>query len=421
MTNTNVLTMLPIDQIRFVKELYPRLRQDDAAIERYRAALDRLPPVVVARGGVLVDGYHRWQAHKLEGATELQAEDLGNLTDAEILEESYRRNARHGQQLSKAEKIAAANRLYFSLDGREEERYATIADILSIRSSSARKYTAEARADEQRRKQERAWDLWLDCWTQQTIANELGESKQTINNWLSKRGTEFQDLTPSSLQTRDLWSFGNQENKRTEDGPFFGRLPRELVENLLWFYTEPGDIVVDPFAGSGTTIEVAKGIGRRIWASDLTPTGAFELTRIHPHDITTGWPAKAPAKTKLILLDPPYWKQARGRYSEGANDLGNMTLEQFYSAWEAIVRACVPHLSEGGRLAYVVSATQEDWKVVDHAMDMLRACWAVGLQVERRIIVPYQTEQVGVNHVRSARERRGLLHSYRDLVILAPA
>lgn len=35
---------IPVDQVVFVKELYPRLREDDAAIERYRAAIDRLPP-----------------------------------------------------------------------------------------------------------------------------------------------------------------------------------------------------------------------------------------------------------------------------------------------------------------------------------------------------------------------------------------
>jgi hypothetical protein len=125
--------IMPIDQIEFVKELYPRFREDDAAIERCRAALDRLPPIIVARGRILTDGFHRWQAHRREGATKIAAIDLGNLADAEILEQSYRRNASHGQQLSKDEKIAAACHLYFSLGGTEAERYATIADILSLR------------------------------------------------------------------------------------------------------------------------------------------------------------------------------------------------------------------------------------------------------------------------------------------------
>jgi len=39
---------------------------------------------------------------------------------------------------------------------------------------------------------------------------------------------------------------------------------------LLWLYTEPGDIVVDPFAGGGTTIDVPKAM---VWASDAFGTG----------------------------------------------------------------------------------------------------------------------------------------------------
>jgi hypothetical protein len=34
---------------------------------------DQLPPIVVVRGGVLVDGYHRWQAHVREGIDTIAA------------------------------------------------------------------------------------------------------------------------------------------------------------------------------------------------------------------------------------------------------------------------------------------------------------------------------------------------------------
>jgi hypothetical protein len=131
MTDTNT-ALIPVDSVRFVKELYPRLREDDAAIERYRDAVDQLPPIVVARDGVLVDGFHRWQAHRREGHAEIQAENLGELPDAEILRESYRRNATHGQQLSKADKISAAEHMYRSLPGTDDERYTEIATVLSI-------------------------------------------------------------------------------------------------------------------------------------------------------------------------------------------------------------------------------------------------------------------------------------------------
>ncbi len=87
---------LRVDEVQLVKEFCPRLHQDEPAIERYRAALDRLPPITVALGYIIVGGFHRWQAHKLEGRQTIEAVDLGNLTDVQILKESLRRNAEHG-------------------------------------------------------------------------------------------------------------------------------------------------------------------------------------------------------------------------------------------------------------------------------------------------------------------------------------
>jgi hypothetical protein len=103
-------------------------------------------------------------------------------------------------------------------------------------------------------------------------------------------------------------------------------MPPQVVENLLWFFTEPGDIVVDPFAGSGTTVDVAKAMGRRVWASDIRGNHYSPHLPIHKHDITTGWPDAAPGKADLVFLDPPYWKQASGRYSAEPNELAEMDL-----------------------------------------------------------------------------------------------
>src|SRR5690606_8249376 len=160
--------------------------------------------------------------------------------------------------------------------------------------------------------------------------------------------------------------------------------------NLLWFFTEPGDIVVDLFAGSGTTIDVAKRMGRRVWASDIRGNHYSPHLPIHRHDATTGWPADAPRKADLVFLDPPYWRQASGRYSSEPNELAEMDLEAFYAAWEKVVKAVVGHAR---RVAYIISPTQlDDGSVVDHATDMLRPFWAEGWRVERRIIVPYSTQ-----------------------------
>jgi hypothetical protein len=348
-----------IEDVEFVNELYPRLREDDAAIERYRAALDRLPPIVVARGRVLVDGFHRWQAHRREGATEIQAVDLGNLADVEIRRESIVRNAAHGQQLAASDKRRIAGVLWRDLTESNGTRVAEIAELLSVSERSVREWTKEARADEKREQQERAFDLWLDCRTQQEIADELAIPQQTVSGWITESGkSAVFGEPPESRQHFDVWQFQNAAGESS----YFGKMPPQVVENLLWFYTEPGQTVVDPFAGGGTTIDVAKRMGRRVWASDRKPS--TPTLPIHEHDITTGWPAAAPKRADLILLDPPYWKQAAGRYSDDPADLGNMTLEDFEASWAAVVASCAEHLSDGGRLAYVVSPAEDGERVV---------------------------------------------------------
>ena len=414
MTDTTRVT-IPTADVEYVKDLYPRLKPDDDAIERYRDAVDRLPPIVVARGRVLVDGYHRWQAHRREDRDTVSAIDLGDLTDTEIFNESIRRNAEHGQQLSRHDKKNLAGKLWQTLSHMpNSERTAEIASLLAVAERSVQAWTKDARADEKKAAQTKAWDLWLDCVEQKEIGDGLGVDKSTVSRWLQERSSaEMQP--PESRQHFDVWQFATT-NKDSGSQSYFGAIPPQVVENLLWFYTDPGDVVMDLFAGSGTTIDVAKRMGRRVWASDIRGDYYSPHLPIHTHDATEGWPDDAPSKAKLLLLDPPYWKQAQGRYSSEDNELGEMDLDRFYESWRQVLQSA--H-GKAERVAYIISPTQnEDGSVVDHATDMLRAAWDIGFTVERRIIVTYSTQQATGQQVTWARDNRRLLKLYRDLVVL---
>lgn len=409
---------LTVDDVQFVQELYPRLRPDDDAIERYRAAVDLLPPIVVARGRVLVDGYHRWQAHKREGATTVEAVDLGNLADVEIIKESLRRNAGHGVQLSTKDKKRNADVLYRG--GTHD--YGEIAGLLSITEKTAQEYCRDARKDEKEQQKQQAWDLWLDCHTQTAIAEKVGVDQKTVSNWLGEIQSVGDFLEPpASRQHFDVWQFATSDKTAGEQS-YFGAIPPQVVENLLWLYTQPGQIVVDPFAGSGTTIDVAKGMGRRVWASDLQGNDYAPFQPIRQHDINTGWPDGAPKKADLVLLDPPYWMQAKGRYSQQDEDLGNMDLPGFYAAWETTVKACADHINTDGYLAFIVSPAEV--KDADHVVDLAFHMYSIavdlGLHPYRRVIVTYSTQQATGQQVEWAREKRKLLKLYRDLVVLRP-
>jgi DNA modification methylase len=409
------ITKIKVSDVRLVKELYPRLTEDNAAIERYRASIDSLPPIAIARDGILVDGYHRWQAHIRESLTEIEAENLGNLSDAEVVRESIIRNAKHGQQLSIADKKRLASILWRDFGMMKPgDRTTEIMTLLSVSERSVQAWTKDARTAEKNEQKAKAWDLWLNCYTEQNIANEMGIPQRTISDWLSEKRKDADFAkAPDSRQHFDVWNFA----KANGDSTYFGQMPPQVVENLLWFYTEPDQIVFDPFAGGGTTIKVAKEMGRRIWSSDIAPS--TPMLPIHEHNILEGWPADAPKQADFILLDPPYWKQAFERYGDNPQSLGNMSLDDFYAAWAEIIKTCAAHIAPHGRIAYIISPTQcEDGSVIDHTTDMLEACWKAKLKVERRIIVPYSTQQATGQQVTWARENRRLLKLYRDLVIL---
>lgn len=413
----SVVARVPIESIEFVKELYPRIREDDAAIERYREAIDRLPPIVIARGHILVDGFHRWQAHKRENLSEIAAEDLGNLSDVEILRESISRNASHGHQLSQKDKSRLAGELWIKhfASFPNGERISEIMQLLSVSQATVERWTKDARKAEKDAQKAKAWDLWLDCCSYRDIGEQLGVAHTTIEDWCVAKTADADFTTPpASRQHFNIWQF----QKANGESSYFGRMPPQVVENLLWFYTNPSDIVVDLFAGGGTTIDVAKAMGRRVWASDIKPS--TPNLPIHQHNVDNGWPEAAPSKAKLIILDPPYWQQAKGRYSDSPEDWANLTLDEFYSRWERLLGVCAGRLAEGGRIAYIISSTEiaENAVAIDHATDMIDSARRLNLRVHRRIIVPYQTQQATGAQVEWARENKRMLNLYRDLVVL---
>jgi len=49
------------------------------------------------------------------------------------------------------------------------------------------------------------------------------------------------------------------------------KLPSEIVRKILRFSTNPGDIVLDPFLGSGTVAVTAKEMGRHFMGFEIVP------------------------------------------------------------------------------------------------------------------------------------------------------
>jgi adenine-specific DNA methylase len=83
------------------------------------------------------------------------------------------------------------------------------------------------------------------------------------------------------------WSGSALKNESTlhQLSPYIGKLKSSIASSLISQYTSPGDLLYDPFSGSGTVALEAWTAGRNIIANDLSPYAAV-LTRakLSPYD-----------------------------------------------------------------------------------------------------------------------------------------
>ena len=89
----------------------------------------------------------------------------------------------------------------------------------------------------------------------------------------SARQTTYADkrANPKGKIPDDVWSFSRvcgTFNERVQWHPC--QMPEKLLERIIRISSNPDDLVVDPFSGSGTTCCVAARLGRRYFGIDIS-------------------------------------------------------------------------------------------------------------------------------------------------------
>lgn len=74
---------------------------------------------------------------------------------------------------------------------------------------------------------------------------------------------------PLGAWPSDVWQIPNIGANNGEKTGHPAQMPEELARRVIQLYTVPGDLVVDPFSGSGTTHAVCIETGRRFTGCDL--------------------------------------------------------------------------------------------------------------------------------------------------------
>jgi predicted XRE-type DNA-binding protein len=162
---------VPLADVKYREDLYPRIKADPAVIQRYAADLDVLPPIEVNQHNELIDGFHRWTAHRKAEAETIAVTVTETASDVELLALACERNAKHGLQLNDRDKASMAVRLFHAGAGLDE---ASIAQALSVSARMVRGYLSDVKAALRKQQREKVFSLWLQCWTQEQIARAVG-------------------------------------------------------------------------------------------------------------------------------------------------------------------------------------------------------------------------------------------------------
>ena len=102
-----------------------------------------------------------------------------------------------------------------------------------------------------------------------------------------------QDLAGHFSAEEDTWFFSRVAGTFKERAGFHGcQMPEQLLGRIIRICSHEGEVVLDPFSGSATTLAVAKKLGRRLigfdLSSDYVERGTRRLQQIHPGDALDG-------------------------------------------------------------------------------------------------------------------------------------
>lgn len=270
---------LSVGEVIFREDLYPRLETSAVTVQKYAEDLGVLPPIEVNQRNELIDGWHRWTAHKKAEADTIPAIVVETESDAHLLELAIERNAKHGLQLSQEDKQDMARSIYNATPERDRDaKKAHLAKLLSVSERTVRGWLSRIDKDTKEKRDKRIFELWMACWTQEQIAAEVGCSQSEVDRQTAPftRNGNVADLGKTTQAAADhatdfdppIYNIWRQQTKTSGNASHFGNSEVRWVDNLLYLYTQPFDIVVDPFAGSGSTAGLCKKRLRRYWVSD---------------------------------------------------------------------------------------------------------------------------------------------------------
>ena len=197
------------------------------------------------------------------------------------------------------------------------------------------------------------------------------------------------------LESTTLWDYPRQSYGRTPKGSnkYAGVTPAFVIYNMVKRYTEPGDLVLDPMAGSGTTIDVCREEGRRCMAYDISPTRP---------DIVQNDARRIPLEDEsvdMVFIDSPYGDNID--YNDQPGNIGRISAEadEFYEALDRVMAEVYRVLKPGKTLGWLIG---DQW---------VKKFTPVGFRVYEQLCRHFETVDVICVARRSQTSNTGIWHN----------
>ncbi|MGH9762121.1 MAG: TRM11 family SAM-dependent methyltransferase [Blastocatellia bacterium] len=172
--------------------------------------------------------------------------------------------------------------------------------------------------------------------------------------------------------TDSLWVFPKRDASGAHLGWYWGNFVPQIPHQMIMRYTKKGDWVLDPFAGSGTTLIECRRLGRNgigVELNEDVAERALDLVEAEPNrgsvvtEIAVGdartidfkklLQNHGAKKAGLLVLHPPYADIIK--FSDDIRDLSVApTTEEFLKMFGEVVDNVTPLLEKGRYCALVV-------------------------------------------------------------------
>lgn len=206
---------------------------------------------------------------------------------------------------------------------------------------------------------------------------------------------EPEDFT---LEMTTHWSFPSRGNWATHDAKWRGNWSPYIPRNIILRYSKEGDLVLDQFAGGGTTLVEAKLLKRNIIGVDVNDAainrcrektnfaheGANGRVDIHKGD-ARNLDFIANDSIDLICTHPPYANIIK--YSDGIdNDLSQLKVADFLEEIKKVASESYRVLKKDKFCAVLMGDTRQKGCMIPMSFEVMKIFQHTGFKLKELII-----------------------------------